>query len=56
MTKSIKSNHTLVPCSTQSPVADDPSSALVPLLFDPKKTKQAQESVVNICKAFESVK
>lgn len=29
-------NHTLVPCSTQSPVADDPSFALVPLLFDPK--------------------
>ena len=52
----LKSNHTLVPCSTQSPVADDPSSALAPLLFDPKKKKkQAQESV-NICKVLESVK
>ena len=39
-----KSNHTLVPCSIQSPVADDPSSALVPLLFDPKKKQNKHKN------------
>lgn len=41
-------NCTLVPCSTQSPAAGDPSSASVPLLFDPKTQKQAQERVLKI--------